>query len=656
MATTNSLSRLLNLYLLLANSRHPMTLDEITRELGGFPPSFDARRQAFERAKRDLRSLGLPIVTTRDPSGSVDAYIVDSRKSVQLAPSLTPMEALSLAGAMASVRFGADAALDSATKLGCVFDGEVAALATLPKVPLVSELFEAIHRSSKVLFTYRDKERNLCPYAIVFRWGNWYLIGREDGSDTTKSFRVDYIQSALTILGIACSPPEDLVVSKVIPQTRAALDDGDHVEVVVRFRSELRDVISGYLPSLSEVEHDGSSVIGRAEIGSFESFVKVLMEFTEVFELLEPLSLKSRIAQWIERALGAQVALVDDPAELGFETGQHDIGESGSPAANGRLRRAPESTLTQFRRVMTILPWLFRNPTTTTSEIARLFNIDPDRVGGLLERIACCGLPPFTPDRLIEIIVDGDEIHARISDEFATGLKLDSRDLFVVALSAKVALAAGEFDGRPELESAMAKIFGSVGAHEISDSIVVDFAGDRNLRIVRRGLDSRNQIAFDYFSSSKAELSQRVVDPFALFSQREFWYLRGWCHLSGGVRNFRLDRMDGIAVLDRPAANQPTAQDLLPSTFSIDQNDFAGGDPVILELDETAIWRISRLPYRSLSPSPSGDKVWVELMVVSSRWLAKLIAAAGGEIRVVGPTAMARAVRAEIELIAKRLR
>ncbi len=656
MATSDSLSRLLNLYLLLANSRRPMTLDEITRELGGFPPSFDARRQAFERAKRDLRSLGLPIVTTRDPSGSIDAYIVDSRKSIQLAPSLTPMEALSLAGAMASVRFGADAALDSVTKLGCVFDGEVAALATLPKVPLVPELFEAIHRRSRVLFTYRDKERNLCPYSIVFRWGNWYLIGREGDSDTTKSFRVDYIQSSLAILDIECSPPEDLVVSNVIPQTRAALDDGDRIEVVVRFRSELRDVISGYLPSLSEFEHDSGFFTGRVEIGSFEGFLKVLMEFSEVLELVEPASLKSKIVQWIEGAISAQVALVDDPVELGFEPGSNVRAERESRAAALPRRKTPDSTLTQFRRVMTILPWLFRNPITTTGEIARLFNIDSDRVGGLLERIACCGLPPFTPDRLIEIIVDGDEIHARISDEFASGLKLDSRDLFVVALSAKVALAAGEFDGRPELESAIAKIFGSVGANEIRDSIVVDFAGDRNLAILRSGLDAHRQIAFDYFSSSKAELSQRVVDPFALFSQREFWYLRGWCHLSKGVRNFRLDRMDGIAVLDTPAVNQPTAQDLLPSTFSIDQNDFEGGDPVVLELDEKAIWRISGLPYRSLRPSPSGEKAWVELMVLSSRWLAKMVAAAGGEIRVVGPAAMARTVRAEIELIAQRLR
>ena len=94
----DSLSRLVNLYLLLANSPRPLTLEQIVSSIGGFPDSAAARRQAFERAKRDLRSLGLPIRTLTGPSG-VDAYKVDERDANAPAPSLTPLEALALAGA-----------------------------------------------------------------------------------------------------------------------------------------------------------------------------------------------------------------------------------------------------------------------------------------------------------------------------------------------------------------------------------------------------------------------------------------------------------------------------------------------------------------------------------------------------------------------------
>ncbi len=653
--TTDSLSRLLNLYLMLANARQPMTLEEITRELGGFPTSFDARRQAFERAKRDLRSLGLPIVTTRDLSGTTDAYIVDSREGVDLAPSLTPMEALALAGAMASVRFGPDAALDSATKIGCMFDGEVAALANLPKVPLISELFGALHRNMKVSFAYHDKARTLCPYGIVFRWGNWYLVGREEDSEITKSFRVDFIQGSLTALGKSCTPPTDLVISEVIPETRAAIPEGDLLEVVLSFRSELRDVVGGTLPALADLVQDGAMLVGKVEVGSFESFVKVVVEFSEVLEVREPATIKERIRGWVARSMASQETAVAAARRLS------DFGRDAFPLVSGdfnssaETRKGQDTTLVQFRRVMTMLPWLYRNPSTTTAEISRLFNIDPDRVGGLLERIACCGLPPFTPDRLIEIIVDGDDIQARISDEFATGLKLDSGDLFVVALSAKIALAAGDFEGRVELESALEKIFGRGSAEEIGDSIVIDFEGDRNLGKVRSALETHRQLKFEYFSSSKAELTTRLVDPFALFSQREFWYLRGWCHNSGGVRNFRLDRMDGIEILETPSLNQPSAQDLLPSTFSIDEGDFAAGKAVVLEVERDALWRVNGLMYRSVSAKPDNDATWVEIRVLSDRWLAKLVASAGGEIRVVYPLETSMAILGEIQQIATRL-
>ncbi len=63
MATLDRHERLTDLVLVLLHARRPLTLDEIAREVPGYPESHDARRQAFERDKRLLRDEGVTVVT-----------------------------------------------------------------------------------------------------------------------------------------------------------------------------------------------------------------------------------------------------------------------------------------------------------------------------------------------------------------------------------------------------------------------------------------------------------------------------------------------------------------------------------------------------------------------------------------------------------------
>ncbi len=652
MAAMDSLSRLVNLYLLLANSPRPLTLDQIVADIGGFPDAPAARRQAFERAKRDLRSLGLPIRTVAGPSG-VDAYKVDQRDAKTPAPSLTPLEALALAGAMASVRFGRGDAFDSASKLGCLYDGELAELATFPAVPGVSEFFEAISLRSMVSFSYRGKQRVACPYAIVFRWANWYLLAKEEGSDTAKSFRVDLVEGAVERLGASCEVPEGLDLNQIIPETRTAIAESEPQEVVVRYPAALAEVVEGNLPVAATSLRDDGWVTSTLSVGSMGAFMRVVVEFSEAMRLVGPAATKRAAGEWLEAAIAAQREARPEAGEL-QRLGQVASGEGiagGTPARRARNL----TTIEQFRKVMGILPWLYRNPVTTTQEIARLFSIDEGRVGDLLERVACCGLPPFTPDQLIEIVVEGDEISARISEDFAKGLVLGQSDLFVIALSARVALASGEFDGRKDLESALVKIFGKDAVTEMADAIVVDIEGERHIGALRVAIEEQRQVQFDYLASGESSLTSRRVDPFVVFSDRGFWYLRGWCHRSGGVRNFRLDRLESLQVTEDRAVRQPTGGDLLTSVFSLEEGELLAGDSVLVATAPGKAWLLGGAPRQELDTNILPGWEVHRLRVLSYSWLAKLAGSAGGELRVLHPETAVEAVTALIEAMRDRL-
>ncbi len=648
----DSLSRLVNLYLLLANSPRPLTLEQIVSSIGGFPDSAAARRQAFERAKRDLRSLGLPIRTLTGPSG-VDAYKVDERDANAPAPSLTPLEALALAGAMASVRFGRGDALDSAGKLGCLYDGEVAELANFPVVPGVSEFFEAITSRSMVAFGYRGRPRVACPYAIVFRWANWYLLAREEGSNTPKSFRVDLVEGAVERLSRQCAVPEGLDLNQIIPEKRSAISEGEPQDVVVRYPEVLAEVVEGNLPGpITSVRTDGW-VISTLRVGSIGGFMRVVVEFSETMGIEGPPEFKSSAREWLEAAVAAQRAEMPEAAALErlLEEARDSEGDAKAPSRQARHL----TTIDQFRKVMGILPWLYRNPVTTTEEISRLFSIEEERVGDLLERVACCGLPPFTPDQLIEIVVEGDEISARISEDFARGLVLSQADLFVIALSARVALASGEFEGRTELESALEKIFGSGSAEEMVESIVVDIEGERYLGALRAGIEGQRQVRFDYLASGEASLAARVVDPFVVFSDQGFWYLRAWCHRSGGVRNFRLDRMENVQVTDDHVRHQPNAGDLLHSAFSLDEGELHLGEQVLVGTAAGREWLLAGVPHDRVQADLLPGWELHRLRVVSYPWLAKLAGSAGGSMRVVYPQAAVAEVTSQLETMRDRL-
>lgn len=64
------------------------------------------------------------------------------------------------------------------------------------------------------------------------------------------------------------------------------------------------------------------------------------------------------------------------------------------------------------------------------------------------------------------------------------------------------------------------------------------------------------RVRLDYRSDA-GQASAREVDPYALVMRRGHWYLSGLCHLRGGLRSFRLDRVEAVEALaagfERPA-------------------------------------------------------------------------------------------------------
>lgn len=76
-----------------------------------------------------------------------------------------------------------------------------------------------------------------------------------------------------------------------------------------------------------------------------------------------------------------------------------------------------------------------------------------------------------------------------------------------------------------------------------------------NMQQVRHAIDDRRVLVLQY-EDREGEASERRVRPLALYFWGRTWTLAAWCELRQDYRNFRLDRIEDMTVLDETFAHE----------------------------------------------------------------------------------------------------
>lgn len=78
----------------------------------------------------------------------------------------------------------------------------------------------------------------------------------------------------------------------------------------------------------------------------------------------------------------------------------------------------------------------------------------------------------------------------------------------------------------------------------------------RRFEAVRRAIRARRVLQYDY-QDEAGKASQRDARPLALYYWGRTWTLAAWCELRKDFRNFRLDRIANIRMLEREFRDEP---------------------------------------------------------------------------------------------------
>ncbi|MDQ2754455.1 MAG: WYL domain-containing protein, partial [Actinomycetota bacterium] len=225
-------------------------------------------------------------------------------------------------------------------------------------------------------------------------------------------------------------------------------------------------------------------------------------------------------------------------------------------------------------------------------------------------------------------------------------LRLTAEEGLALVSAGSVLLALPGADPEGALARALAKLETVLGVGT-DEAVEVDLgpAAPAVLDGLRRAVGESRKVRLDYYSFGRDSHSSRVVQPWRVFNTLGQWYVSGWCETVEDQRLFRVDRVDGLEVLDDTFAPRPLA-DATPAVFSPDPS----SPLVVLDLEPAAHWIAEQYPHEGIEAT-SGGALRVRLRVSSRAWLARVLLSAGPAAQVVmgDPTVRAEAATRVLE-------
>jgi proteasome accessory factor C len=282
-----------------------------------------------------------------------------------------------------------------------------------------------------------------------------------------------------------------------------------------------------------------------------------------------------------------------------------------------------------MRRMLSIIPWVAARGGVPVDEVCERFQIDRKALVAGFDILAFVGVAPYTPDTQIDAVVDGDMVYVHLPQWFDRPLRLTPEQGLSLVASAQSLLSVPGADPQGPLARGIEKIAASLGFDpDGAVDVSLGDAGAEIMQVLQEATEHHHQVEIDYYTYGRDELTTRVVEPHRLYADQGNWYLAGMCHLAGGDRMFRVDRINRATPLDvvfEPPAETPTMGVFRP----------APDDPrVTLRLQPGARWVAEQYPTESLVERDDGA-VDVTLAISAAAWLERLLVRLGPDAEVV---------------------
>jgi proteasome accessory factor BC len=673
---TEKLIRQLSLISFLMANRRPVSALEIKREVEGYSSmNDDAFARRFYADRAELESLGISLQVEKPAEGFFEAelYALPPENYYLPAIEFTDAELAALRTALGLLDGEFAYAEPLRLALQQVSWGRPSPLtegdSTSIDVKLapsgggremsqrLAKIETAISRRKTIEFSYysmqRDEvsDRKIDPYHLVFRNGQFYLIGHSHERQDVRVFRLSRIRAKVSYATKAehdFAPPENFD-----RRDYASRADWQMGELAGTAKVFLRERIAwlverdfgtyGELRKASKADGaTGRGAVYETQYASGSQLISWVLSWRENATLLEPKDLAGDAAERLtllrERHGG----------EFGVaKTVARPIAEgNGRPrSSNGRSESVirPE----RFARLVTLAGLLIgaaredsRLPVAT---VVDELNVSHDELREDLDVLNVVNFGGGTYVLYAEIV--GDEIEVD-PDTYGENFARPAR---LLPLEAKALVAAIDLFGdhlpQAGLSTAREKIVAALGHDPSQEGLEIAPGRDDSevVRTVNDAIERHRVLELHYYKENEDEFIKREVEPYQLVSGPEGWYLGCYDLGRSDTRHFRLDRMKEARLTKRGFEHREGVEDRLAEQEWLVHGEVgSAGVARVWVSPERARWLREE---RTVVEELSDGAVVVELPYGSTDWLVREILKGVGELVVLEPDDAREAVR-----------
>jgi predicted DNA-binding transcriptional regulator YafY len=604
--------------------------------------TLEAFRKCFIRDKKVWEDAGVKVYCEAGPGGEPLYRVDPSEWSLpEIALTQAEVEALGVVQAMAHV-------FDNTGWGGLVTGGysgsQAVTTSVTPEPASLAKVWQATNSRSVCEFRYGDQIRHLEPWVVGFT-DRWYVTGYDLDRKAARTFAFDRMGSPVRVEKAGSATHEIPDPLPDLPRiTRIDSPDPSHRVVVAVADSDVGSVSRELGATPGEEVAEGWR---RVEFDSnFRSGVLgYLLEKAGSVVVLEPADLRQEIEARLTALAGVDPKNVfgsewEQPPPghlperpLALAVGDEEPGgqqEGSEPPRSKRRVVKPEDRL---RTLVSILARLQREKTLLVGDLARDFGLSESEMGSVLERLACCGLPPYSPAELFNIVLDDSGQSVELTENLPEAVGRPIKPSPEVALSLVatgtqlVPLLEGEMG--VALRSAMSKVARALNADQ-SFRIEVSTGSESTLGEVVQAMKNRECLEIRYKGISETDPSSRTIEPQRIHCERGHFYTWAYCRKADGWRWFRCDRIVDLRRAG-PAEVRSVPEPRIPVEPSID----GSVEVAVLAVRGEARRSVEILPGARLLDM--GEWLRVDIPVASEAWLAQQLMRVGLDAAVVFP-------------------
>ncbi|CAA9244400.1 MAG: hypothetical protein AVDCRST_MAG20-1894 [uncultured Acidimicrobiales bacterium] len=285
----------------------------------------------------------------------------------------------------------------------------------------------------------------------------------------------------------------------------------------------------------------------------------------------------------------------------------------------------PAPATERLNRLLVMVPWLTARQRVPVGELAAAFGITRNQAEADVLLMGMLGVPPYTGGCLVEVTLDEDDVVAFPQPYLSRPPRLTAAEGFTLLTAGQALLGVPGAEPDGPLARALRKLQTVLGDGR---GLAVDLQSPTYLADVRRAVEDGRALQIRYYAAWRDGVTDRVVEPHVAFQRRGRWYLAAHCHLRGGVRRFRVDRIQQL---------EETGERFEPVRAPPPEGIFDPGDDavhVVLRLPVSARWVVEAYP---LEWEEVDGRLIVHVRLLGTAWLERLLLRVGPGAEVLEP-------------------